>query len=263
MSYVQFLRLRKALTIYGIVVGGLFLIGLTVGHSPDAVFELSDGSYHTTQSMTSIPMSGLLFFAAWCAIVFATVVSTSLNKEYDGVEMVWTKPIARERLAVFYILLDFAAIIISFLFAAALSVLAIASIGASKYLTVDSRTVPTLVIGLGAAFMWYGLVQGLTAGQRGRGSMVIGISWGAAFLLILLAEATSGISPPIHLLSTIINIFNPLAYFSSYSLSNYGAHSSPVLPQALAGTEMRSVLTWTIGILGCAAAIAGWKRLEV
>jgi len=260
MSYVQFLRLRKSLTIYAIILGGLFLIGLAVGHSPSTIFE-SDGS-HTKQSMTSLPLSGLLFFAGWCAIIFATVVSTSLNKEYDGVEMVWTKPIARERLAASYILLDLAAIIIAFLFAAALSVLEVASFGGLKYLTVDSRTVPTLVIGLGSAIMWYGLVQGLTAGQRGRGSMLIGISWGAAFCLILLAEVTRGINQPIHVLATIVNVFNPIAYFSSYSLSNFGAHESPVLPQALAGTEMRSILTWTIGLLGCAAAIAGWKRLE-
>jgi hypothetical protein len=262
MSYVQFLRLRKALTVYGIVVGGLFLIALALGHSPDAVIDFSDGSHREFHATSSLPLSGLLFFAAWCAIIFATAVCTSLNREYDGVEMVWTKPIARERLAVLYIVLDFIAILVAFVFAAALSAIAVASVGGLKHFSVDDRAVPTLVIGLGAAFMWYGLVQGLTAGQRRRGVIIVGVSWGSAFLLLVLAESTRGISPPIHLLSTLLNVFNPLAYFSSYSLSGFGAHASPVLPQALAGTEMRSILTWTIGFLGCVAAVVGWKRLE-
>jgi hypothetical protein len=259
MTYPQILRLRKTLTIYGSIIGGLFLIALMIAHSPHAASDLSDAS---KRKLIAIPLSALLFSAAWGAIIYATAISRSLNREYDGVEMVWTKPIARERLALSYILLDFAAIVVAFIAAAALCVLLIASLGLLTHISVDNRTVPTLVIGLGAAFMWYGLMQGLTAGQRFRGGVITGVSWAAAFVFISLAEATQGGIEPLHTIFTILNVVNPLAYFSSYSLSGYGAHPSPVLPQAIAGTEMRMLMTWSLGLIGCAAAIAGWKRLE-
>ena len=83
--------------------------------------------------------------------------------------MVWTKPIERGRLALEYVLLDFAAIVITFFSAAVLCVLAVASLGLLTRIAVDDRTIPTLVIGLGAAFMWYGLLQGITAPLRARG----------------------------------------------------------------------------------------------
>jgi len=266
MTYAQVLRLRRALLVYGTVVGGLFLIVVLFGHLPNATFDVETTfGHHATKSVSSINLSGLLFFTGWVTIIFATVISTSLNRENDGVEMVWTKPIARGRLAFWYIALDFGAILVAYAFAVALCVLALASFGLLKYVSVDGRTIPTLVIGLGVAFMWYGLLQGLSSWQRGgRGGMVIGLSWAAAFVLTSLAGATAGGGLPLlHSLFTALDVVNPVAYFSSYTLSGYGAHASPVLPQALAGTLMRSVATWGIGILGCAAAIAGWKRLEV
>jgi hypothetical protein len=193
------------------------------------------------------------------------VIGTSLNKENDGVEMVWTKPIERGLLAVRYIALDFGAILAAYAVAVVLCLLALGSFGLLKYLVVDDRTLPTLIIGLGVAIMWYGLMQALSSWQRGgRGGMIIGLSWAAAFVLASLAEATAGGGLPLlHSLVIALDVVNPLAYFSSYALSGYGAHVSPVLPQALAGTTMRELATWSIGIVCCAAAVAGWKRLEV
>lgn len=264
MTYVQFLRLRKMLTIYAIVAGAVFLLFVARAHAPNASFHFDNGPRHQIHQFSSIPLSGVLFLSAWCAIIFATIVGTSLNRENDGVEMVWTKPVARGRLAVEYILMDFAAIVVAMLLAVALCALALASVGLLKYLTVDARTLPTLVIGLGTAFMWYGLLQALSSWQAGgRGGMVIGISWAATFVLMSLAGATAVTNPSLHQLFLALDVLNPLAYFSSYTLSHYGAHASPVLPQPLAGTEMRSILTWGIGLLGCTAAIVGWKRLEV
>jgi hypothetical protein len=267
MTYAQVLRLRNTLTIYGLVIGGVFLLMLLLSHAPGhSSFDSDDASdlHHAMGNAAFVPLSFLFFISGWCAIVIATVISSSLNREYDGVEMVWTKPIDRARLALEYILLDFAAIVVAFVAAAALCVLGVASVGLLTHIVVDPRTIPTLVIGLGTAFMWYGLVQGITAGMPGRGGMIIGLSWAAAFVLVTLAEATRGGSliHSMHTLLTIVDLFNPIAYFSSYSLSGFGAHPSPVLPQMFAGTEARSIMTWALGLVGCVAAIAGWKRLE-
>jgi hypothetical protein len=100
--------------------------------------------------------------------------------------------------------------------------------------------------------------------MQGHGGIVVGLSWAAAFVLVSLAAATRGgeLIHLTHTLLTILDIFNPIAYFSSYSLSGFGAHESPVLPQAFAGTAARSLMTWGLGVTGCAVAIASWKRLE-
>jgi hypothetical protein len=264
MTYVQFLRLRKMLTIYAIMTGAVFLIFVAVAHAPNASFQIDGVPRHQVHHSSSMPLSGVLFLSAWCAIIFATIVGMSLNRENDGVEMVWTKPIARGRLAVEYILMDFAGIVVAFAFAVALCLLALASVGSLASLTVDARTLPTLVIGLGAAVMWYGLLQGISSWQPGgRGGLVIGVSWTATFVLASMAGGTINANQSLHQFFLAIDVINPVAYFSSYTLSAYGAHASPVLPQALAGTEMRSTLTWGIGLLGCTAAVIGWKRLEV
>jgi len=266
MTYAQVLRLRRALLVYGWVVGGIFLVVVLLGHLPNASFDVDTSSgHHTMKNVTSIHLSGLLFLTGWSAIIFATVIGTSLNKENDGVEMVWTKPIERGLLAVRYIALDFGAILAAYAVAVALCLLALGSFGLLKYLIADDRTAPTLVIGLGVAFMWYGLMQALSSWQPGgRGGMIIGLSWAAAFVLASLAGATAaGGLQALHPLFVALDVVNPLAYFSSYALSGYGAHQSPVLPQALAGTAMRELATWSIGIVCCVAAVAGWKRLEV
>src|SRR4029077_2513671 len=106
MAYVEMLRLRKALAIYAIVVVAVFLLILIPSHWPGAVVH--------GDTAVSIPLSVLLPIVGFCAIIFATTISTSLNRENDGVEMVWTKPVSRERLALTYIAFDLAAIVLAY-----------------------------------------------------------------------------------------------------------------------------------------------------
>jgi hypothetical protein len=260
MTYAQVLRLRNSFRLYAIIVGAVIVLSMVFGHAPNAHFQFDAPRVNGHPS--GIPLSGILFFSAWCAIVYATIVSNSLNREYDGIEMVWTKPIAHARLAFLYIALDVAAIVLAFVFASAGALLAVASFGWLQYVHVDARTLPTAFIGVGTALMAYGIMQGITASIRGRSQLVIGLGWAAAFVVLGLAEGTIHADPAIHGIFVALDVINPLAYFSSYSLSGYGAHGSPVLPQFLAGTEMRTMMTWGIGLIGCAAAVAGWRRLE-
>jgi hypothetical protein len=255
VAYVQLLRLRTALLIYGSSLGALFLLALVTGHLPISHIDAGSGK-------VDIPLSVLLFTASYCGIIFATAISCSLHRENDGVEMVFTKPIARERLALMYFLLDLCAIVIAIAFALVLELLWLASVGLLRFVNVDGPSFSLAVVGLGVAVMWYGLLQGLTAGNHVRGGLFVGLSWAAAFTLPVLALATRHV-PALHAVVMVLNVLNPLAYFTSYH-----PHLRTATPYELGSLIpvniwARAAITWSFGIVGCALAIIGWKRLEV
>jgi hypothetical protein len=254
MTYVQLLRIRKSFVIFGIIIGTLLLLGIVTSHWPGAEIDTGSGPH-------KIPLSGLLFFSAYCGIAFATAIGTSLNRENDGVEMVWTKPISRERLAFLYVLCDVAAIVVATALALAAVFIGMASVGFLKYLYVDPNALKVATLGLGVAFMWYGMLQALSFWQKGgRGGMMIGISWGAAFILMAFAAGTRG-NPALHGLFTFINIFNPLAYFGGYGVSSHSS-SGQILSLVPIDTWARAALTVGFGVVFSAIAILGWKRVE-
>ncbi len=255
MVYVELLRLRRAFTIYGSIVGGLFLFALIASHWPG-------NELHAEGGPRFLPLSALMFGAMYCAIIFATVISPSLNRENDGVEMVWTKPIARERLALLYMLCDLATVVVAFAFALSLMLLWLASVGLLRLVAVDASVLPVLAVGLGTAFMWYGLLQALTSWQLGNCGIVVGVSWGLAFVLIGFGAGTQA-HPSLHAFFMALNFLNPLAYFTSYVMHLRTPGSPEVSALIPVDAWGRAALTWSFGILGCAGAIVGWKRLEV
>src|SRR6202162_5566785 len=257
MAYIELMRLRKALLIYAAVVVAVFLLILIPSHWPGAVIH--------TDSAVSIPLSVLLPIVGFCAIIFATAIGTSLNRENDGVEMVWTKPVSRERLALTYIGLDLAAIVLAYVLAFALALIILASFGLLKFIHADAAWFPILMVTLGVAFMWYGLLQSLTSWQAGgRGGIIIGLSWAAcAFLLPALTAATIR-SPGLHQFILVLNFLNPLAYISASGSSHVHVGVSVGGPTPIPhDVWARVAITWGFSLLGSLAAIVGWKRLEV
>ena len=256
MIYVQLLRLRKSFVIFGIIIGTLLLLGIVTSHWPGAEIDTGSGPH-------KIPLSGLLFFAAYCGIAFATAIGTSLNRENDGVEMVWTKPISRERLALLYLLCDLAAIVVATALALAAVLIGMASVGFLKYLFVDAGSLKVAALGLGVAFMWYGMLQALTSWQVGRGGMIIGLSW-ALFSFVLPAVIILTMrTPGLHEIVLALSLLNPLAYLTSSSAHIHIGISARGPTYIPSDVWVRIALTWGFGVLGSLIAIAGWKRLEV
>jgi hypothetical protein len=255
MYYVELLRLQRAFMIYGGVVLAVFLLILIPSHWPGAVVNKGDSGL--------IPLSALVTIVGFCAIIFATTIGTTLNRENDGVEMVWTKPVARERLALAYIALDLAAIVVAFFLALVLAVLIFASFGLVKIIQPDDKWIPFLLLTFGIAFMWYGLLQGLTSWHVRRGGIVVGLSWAlAAFVLPGLTALTMH-SPGLHEVVMALNLLNPLAYLSSSSAHIHIGVSTGGPSLIPHDVWVRAAMTWGFGVLGCLAAIVGWKRLEV
>jgi len=186
-----------------------------------------------------------------------------LNKENDGVEMVWTKPVARERLAAAYIAADLVAIAASYVIALALALLLIASLGQLGAIQPDEKWIQTLLLTFGIAFMWYGMLQALTSWQIGRGGISIGLSW-ALFSFVLPAVIILTMrTPGLHEIVLALSLLNPLAYLSSSSSHIHIGISAGGQTYVPNDVWVRISMTWGLGVLGSLIAITGWKRLEV
>ena len=258
MYYVQLLRVRRAFTWYAAALAAATLLILVTTHS---------AHHKNLSSLTMLPLSGLILGASLTAIIFAAICGTSLNQENDGVEMVWAKPMSRERLAFEYMLVDLVAIIVAFAYGFLLIVLILASFGVAGAITVDPSAPASLFLGLGIAMMWNGELQALTSWQVGRGGLMIGLSWAFfAWLLPMCTLLAMYWNPTVHAVLVGVSYLDPLTYLPIGNGShihitaggNEGANS--IMPL---GLWARAAITWTLGLAGWAAATFAWKRLEV
>jgi hypothetical protein len=258
MAYVELLRLRKALMWYGGVFVVSFIVFFLAIHAPGA--DVSSGK----GDQGAIPLGIIIAGLAWCPMVLGTVLGVSLNRENEGVEMVWTKPIARERLALSYILVDLGAIAVAYFISIAFVLLVLATLAAMGHvhsLTVDESVVRNFVLGMGISFMYYALLQAATSWNPGRAGLVVGLSWALFFFLIILSQVPLG--PVLHSLAVLLNYLNPLAYLSSVHSSGGMATDIQIRSINQLDYTTRLLLVWSIGIIAAAGAIFGWKRMEV
>ncbi len=278
MAYVEFLRVRNALYVFAGIVTALIaflLISLLASHGGgNDTFRLSlgnaiiltkgpDGRIHqsslSADPRASIPLSALFGIAGYAATVFATVVSTSLNKERDGLDFPFTRPVPRERMALEYFLVDFGGVLAAFVFSFVIMCLVpLATAGLLGRITPDESSLWMALLGLGIGVMWFGIIQALTAPYRRAGGWTVGVSW-AVFLGLLALPGMTYLGPVVHAAAMALNFFNPLAYFTSLVVGHDSA-GSQVFDFSL---PARVGLVWTIGLAACALAIASWKRVEV
>src|SRR5208283_4336849 len=110
-----------------------------------------------------------------------------LNRERDSLDFTLTRPVSRERIALSYFAVDLAAIVAAFAFAfAVICLLPLAAAGLLGRITADPNAWWILALGLGMSFMWYGIVQAVTARLRGGGGWIAGGSWAFFGVLLLL-----------------------------------------------------------------------------
>jgi len=214
------------------------------------------GDLLASLSQIPIPLNGILTIPMIVATIFASLIATSLNRERSVLALIFTKPISRERLALRYFLTDLAGIALAYLLVLALAIaVPFATLGSRVHLVADGLSPWVAILGFGMAFMWFGVLQALTAWYRGNGGAIVGFAWPAAFVLLFLGQ-TDAFGPLVHGLLLVLNLINPFAYVNGISesgmLSYYAALSLPV----------RAVLMYGIATLGCAIAIASWNRIE-
>jgi hypothetical protein len=279
MAYVEFLRARKAFYFFAGIIAvmiGVLLLSLFASHGGSNTFRLQLGSaiilhkgadgriVETPVSGipgVNIPLGALFGLAAYCAAVFATVISTSLNRERDDVDFPFTRPVSRERMALSYFAVDLAAIFAAFAFAfVVMCLVPLATAGLLGRITSTPQAWWILALGLGMSFMWYGIIQAITAGMRGSGGWIAGGSW-ALFGVLLVMPGAQWLGPIVHGVVVALNYVNPLAYFNS--IHENAAHEMTVGSTLGLGIAVRAGLVWIIGIAACAIAVTSWKRIEV
>ena len=264
MAYVEFLRLRN-----GIAICWSILIALAV--SGIVALELLGLGHHIQldeSDMTGVPVSILAGLAIYPAAGMTTGFGWSLNRASENGEIVWTRPFSRVALALRYMLIDTAGIVLTFFVALGLYILValvFASVAHSpKAVLFGGDTVAAIALGVGVCFMWFGLVQAATAWYSGRGGMVAGLSWAAFIILATLAAVKI---EPFHTIIMALNFLNPLAYkslsgFVTSDLSSVSTFHSGFSVIGL-GVWTRVALAWAIGAVTCALAIHAWKRVEL
>jgi hypothetical protein len=277
MNYKEFLRVRNmffAFVITLVAIGlfvGLLSGGSKVNVSVDApanagghVAAVSASSNTGTTNVQApgivvsgaeqgVPFAILLAVASFVAAIFATVVGTCLAAENCGhLELAWTRPASRVAYAARLMAVDVVGIAAIFIFTLAFSLALIYAKGWQGYIYKGEDVMP--FVGRFAAYplAWFGLVAALTASVRARAGAIAGFSWAAAGLLIILLTLNS-LPPAIHAVLEVVNHLNPL-FYGSYAESGHHFIGVPN-PLAIAGLL-------GIAIVGIAASLAQWRRLE-
>ena len=125
-------------------------------------------------------------------------------------------------------------------------------------IVVDAQAFWIGALGLGVAYMWYGVLQAVTASYRGKGGTIVGFSWGIFGVLVGVGSLTF-LGPIFVGIVHVLNLVNPIAYFSGlFSRGNsYEIYSVLGIP-----LEVRACAAWAIALVGIMIATFSWRRVE-
>jgi len=260
MAYVEFLRVRRALFIFSIVGVVISLLTALMLAISTVNVQGSNAGMHGDGIPVAI-FFGIGGFLTW---IIATTLGSSINNQAENVTTAWTKPRPRAELASQIIGVDIIGLCVAFvigtvLYALVPGLLAIARFGVPLRFSFQwDRDLWVIVLMLGCAVMWYGMIQAVTAWNRSRGGVIGGISW-PVFLGITGLAAITWLPPAIAGIVHLFLYLDPIAYVQHLDADgNMHEAAGLGLPWAA-----RVSLPWIIGLAGCAIAALNWKRLEV
>ena len=238
MEYVEFLRVRRSL-IWNAGIMLVVVIGiLTLGN--DSTININGGTTRIAAGV-AIPVGVLATIGAFLAAIYASSIGTSLNRESLTRDISWTKPVSRTVLAIRFIGIDLAGVVIAYAVALVLIYLALAYMHIA--VAADAHAPAQLLLGCGVGAMWYGLLQLLTCGFGNGARAMAGILWPIALVCQGLASLGGTIGQTIR----AIDVLNPLTYLSSI---------------ANAGAEAALGIVWLFALVFCALAVVIWPRRE-
>jgi hypothetical protein len=218
-----------------------------------------------TQDMTAnIPLAILFAIAEVIGLVTATMLAGVLAKENDGhLEIAWTKPVSRERLAVATMGTDIVTILTSQFATVLLTVIVCAMFVWPTFYT-DAATLPSIAITLLGPIAWYACLTAFSASlKRGLG-MVVGLGWLAAIAIPAFAEGTASSSSDLG--RAIHWIFQPIAYIDPIEYVHLSFHGSGGMsamqnaPLGPLGVSAGMLLALTVVYL--ALSVLQWRRVE-
>ena len=201
--------------------------------------------------------------ACFIALITATMLGGALAKENEShLEIAWTKPVSRDRLALASILVDIAAIVVSQLVTVGL-ILMVMFMFVTPQLFVNSLTPAFIGLALLGPIAWYACLTSFSASlKRGLG-LVIGLGWLAAIVIPGIAGGSANSSLPvieaIHAVFQAAAYVDPIAYLSFHgSLSGSGL----TLHTYIGSIETSALLLLLLTVAYVAAAVLQWRRVE-
>ena len=250
MVYIEFLRARRMLTWHVGIIALLTVVSLIFAHNVPITVN---GDTHPFAPGTPFPLGPLSTIAMIVAAIYASSAATSLNRENQTRDISWTKPIPRTRIALEFIAVDLAAIVIVFF--VTLAAIAVILWRLQLVPALDDAFVSEIVLAVGVSVMWYGLIQVLTCMFGPGARSISGILWPVAFVAMGLYSAPGLLGVAGH----ILDVINPLAYMSGFSTDATGTHANSVWQMP---SDERAAVTWLFALLFCGIAVALWPRKE-
>jgi hypothetical protein len=278
MYYFDYLRVRSALRIFAIILACVTLlvcISLAFSHGHDRGSSVTLGTdtvstanysglalMHHLGETTWFPFGLFCGIAAMITIFFSNALATSLARYNGNLHFAFTKPISREQSALRTFAIDLAALFVGFLIALFFVFVPFAVVGLLGRLTFGPTSLAPLAIGLGIAFMWYGMVQAVTATMRGGAGLVLGLSWGVFAVMQGLQNLSTDLVPEVVVRSIhLLNILNPFIYLNAI-FGTTGGHLTN--DDTLDPHYFQSLATvWIVALIALAIAVAQRKRMEV
>ena len=245
-------------------MGGSFTMG-----DSNATIDKKTGMKHIviTEDMgnANIPVGVLFAIASVIALITATMLGGVLAKENDGhLELAWTKPVSRERLALASIATDIVTILASQAAAIVVILIICAMFVWPKFYS-NSMTPLFVTIALLGPVAWYACLTAFSASlKRGLG-MVCGLGWLAALVVPAVAQASShsqsDLGRSIHVIFQSIAYIDPIAYLSFHG--SFSSDNGGIAFQTAGGTlGFSAIMLAVLAIVYVALAVLQWRRVE-
>lgn len=251
MEYVEFWRVQRSLLWHAGIVAVIVLVIVTLPQV-GAVHVMGPNGSTNFAPGRGVPLGAIATIAAFFAAIYASSVGTSLNRENSTRDLSWTKPLSRTLLALRYLLIDLAGVVIAF----AIALAAVAVIATYMHFPpyFDAQAPAELALGAGVGAMWYGLLQVLTCIAPPGARSLAGILWPVALVVGALSQLPGSIGT----IMRAIDVLSPLHYMSSTSIHG---DTNPVQQGAMPADE-RALIVWCFALAFCALAIVLWPRKE-
>jgi len=265
MAYLEFARVRHAFTWFaGVLVAVAVLVCLgALGGSHAQISVSSDtpsSSSSRTMTLASLgayPIPAVVIAAIVIVACFAlaTALAPSFNRETQHAPLAFVRPMSRARMGLSIVSIDLVALVAMGVFAGLLATITIViAFGSHAHIVGVGGALGVAALGLGAAFLWYAILQAASAWPAGRGGAYAVVA--AVILVLAPLLGHQQVLGPVATLFGLVLIVDPLAY-----LTNVGsAGASSVLAGSVA---VHAVAVWLLAIAFVAAAIALWCRVEV
>jgi hypothetical protein len=200
----------------------------------------------------NIPIDGFFEFAWLVGIIVASMLAVPFARENDGhLNIVWTKPIARERLALAIIGVDIVGILAAYVLALIVAAATVALFG-MPHLTVTAESWFGLLGGIMIAIAWYACVNAASASMRRGYGAVLGFAWPVGLVVAVLSQVhfgDSSLGTTVHSVIWAISRIDPLTYADLKS-------------SGVASAEIYYPIVAFLVVIYLASAIVQWRRVE-